>query len=106
MPSSTQIQLAYYKLVTSGGLDHAETVSIQLDKVKKQAGAELGQAQLTLELDFTSIRMLCIELMIAKCYQPIHITEHDQPVQGTTHLFIKLKANLSSNWTELVLNLN
>ena len=64
MPSSTQIQLSYYKLVTSGGLDHAETVSIQLDKVKKQAGAELGQAQLKLELSFTSTKIRDIALMI------------------------------------------
>ena len=32
----------------------------------KQAGAELGQAQLKLELGFTLIKVCCISLMITK----------------------------------------
>ena len=32
------------------------------DKDRKQAGAKLGQAQLKLELSFTSIQSLCLEL--------------------------------------------
>ena len=34
-----------------------------LKKKKKQAGAELGQAQLKLELSLTSIKIRCIKLM-------------------------------------------
>ena len=53
-----------------------------------QAGAELGQANLKLKLGCASIRICFIKLMIAKCYQLIHITEHDYPVLGTTNLII------------------
>ena len=52
----------------------------------KQAGAELGQAQLNLELGRTLISICCNKLMIARCYQPIHITEHNQSVPGITPL--------------------
>ena len=41
----------------------------------RQAGAELGQAQLKLELDFTSTKIWGIALMIANSYQLLHITE-------------------------------
>ena len=43
---------------------------------RKQAGAELGQAQLKLELGFTSTKIWGIALMIAYYYQLLHITEH------------------------------
>ena len=49
------------------------------DREKKQAGAELGQAQLKLELGFTSIKICCITLMITN-YLPLHITEHNKSV--------------------------
>ena len=39
------------------------------DREKKQAGAELGQAQLKLELGFTSIKICCITLMITNYLQ-------------------------------------
>ena len=35
-----------------------------MTKGRKQAGAELGQAQLQLELEFTLIKVWCIILMI------------------------------------------
>ena len=38
---------------------------------KKQAGAELGQAQLKLKLGCTSTMICFIKLMIAYCYQPL-----------------------------------
>ena len=41
---------------------------------RKQAGADLGQAPLKLKLGCTSSRFCFIKLMIAKCYQPLHIT--------------------------------
>ena len=57
--------------------------------IKKQAGAELGQAQLKLELGFTSTKIWAIALMIANCYQLLHITElsllsstHTHPLGG------------------------
>ena len=56
--------------------------------IAKQAGVELSQAQIKLKLGCTSIRICFIQLMIAKCYQPLHISEHDYPVLGTTHLII------------------
>ena len=37
--------------------------STEIGKNLKQAGAELGQAQLKLELGFTSIKICCIELI-------------------------------------------
>ena len=40
------------------------THDIKFDKEMKQAGAELGQAQLQLELVFTLIKVCCITLMI------------------------------------------
>ena len=49
---------------------------MEKDKNAKQAGAELGQAQLKLELGFTSTKIWGITLMIANCYQILHITEH------------------------------
>ena len=42
-------------------------------KKRRQAGVELGQAQLKLELCFTSINICRITLLIAN-YQPVHIT--------------------------------
>ena len=38
------------------------------ENIQRQAGAELGQAQLKLELGFTSTRILGTALMIATCY--------------------------------------
>ena len=42
----------------------------------RQAGAELGKAQLKLELGFTSTKIWGISLMIASSYQLPQITEH------------------------------
>ena len=44
--------------------------------IHEQAGAELSQAQLKLELVFTSTKIWGIALMIANCYQLLHMTEH------------------------------
>ena len=41
---------------------------MEKDKNAKQAGAELGQAQLKLELGFTSTKIWGIALMIANYY--------------------------------------
>ena len=54
----------------------------------EQAGADMGQAQIKLEVGFTSIRIYFIQLMIARCYQPLHITEHDE---GRRHYFYTKK---------------
>ena len=45
----------------------------------KQAGAELRQAQLKLELGFTLIKICCISLLITN-YLPLHINEHNMSV--------------------------
>ena len=42
----------------------------------KQAGAELRQAQLKLELGFTSTKIWGIALLIANYYTLLNITEH------------------------------
>ena len=54
-----------------------------LNVKKKQARAELGQAQLKLKLGCTLIRVCFIKMRIAKCYQPLHIA-----LLGTTYLII------------------
>ena len=41
----------------------------------KQAGAELGQAQLKLELGFTLTKIWDTALMIPNCYQLLHSTK-------------------------------
>ena len=52
----------------------------------KQAGAELGQAQLKLELGFTPTRIWGTALIIANCYQLLHMTEHGEelPILSST----------------------
>ena len=50
-----------------------------MKKKIKQAGAELGQAQLKLELDFTLIKICCITSLITN-YLPLHINEHNMSV--------------------------
>ena len=54
-------------------------LDFDIEKWKKneQAGTELGQAQLQLELGFTSIKIWGIALLIANCYNLLHITEQD-----------------------------
>ena len=42
--------------------------------MRKQAGAELDQAQLQMELGFTLIKVCCITLMIQL---PLDITDHN-----------------------------
>ena len=42
----------------------------------KQAGAELGHAQLKLELGFTSTKIWGIALIITNSYELLQITEH------------------------------
>ena len=58
-----------------------------VQQVYTQAGAELGKAQLKLELGFTSTKIWSIALMIANCYL-LHNTEDGKPVGGATPLII------------------
>ena len=46
-----------------------------VEEETKQAGTELGQAQLKLELGSTSTKIWGITSMIANFYQLLHITE-------------------------------
>ena len=57
--TSTSLWLRELEKVVKGVV----TVTIKVTVIVKQAGAELGQAQLKLELDFTSIKICCIELI-------------------------------------------
>ena len=60
-----------YHTTTKAELSKSAKIRLQ----EQQVGAEMGQAQFKLKL--ASIRICLIKLISAKCYQPLHIPEHD-----------------------------
>ena len=70
-------------------------------KILKQAGAELGQAQLKLELGFTSIKIFCIEL---KTKLEKVVTENSLIANYREHEFSMPRCNLSSSTTPPLLH--
>ena len=72
------------KLYPYPGIYQNESTKIALPKKQtKQAGAELGQAQIKLGLGFTSIKICCIELILQKVLLvslPPTTSLHYQPI--------------------------
>ena len=67
VPNFVEITLSKRVLHTLSPLKLSVSVTMPLyrnRKIQEQAGTELGQAQLQLELSFTLIKICCITLMI------------------------------------------